>query len=335
MTGMSIDKKYHKAQIWEVSGQQKYLKLAPSYMKNSQAIVFVFSKTYRKSLYYLDDLIQKAKQCSFSQPPAMIIVGNKSEDLKRIEVSSDEGMWFARFHEIPYMEISVKNDCNVDEMFQLLISQTAQKMIKVITAYNYAYSKESMIKRIKSQEVRREEEDDIFNDDYEEFNFKILIQGYQGSGKTQLLNQFKNGKFTDDYRPTLGFDFKDEAGRHDLQILVSPYHYGIDAFIIVIDLTCDDSLQEVKALYENKTRWNRIKKTIVNPAVNLLRMKTQKVNQLLSHSYNKMLLNLNSILRNLMNKNNSLILRSSLKTLVISPQKIKQIREDHQFSKQV
>ena len=46
----------------------------------------------------------------------------------------------------------------------------------------------------------------------------------------------------------INFLQKDKAGRHDFQIIVSPYYYGIKGFIIVYDLTSEESLSEAESI---------------------------------------------------------------------------------------
>jgi Ras-related protein Rab-7A len=82
---------------------------------------------------------------------------------------------------------------------------------------------------------------------------KVIILGESGVGKTSLMNQYVNGRFSAQYKATIGADFLtkevaindrlitmqlwDTAGQERFQSLGYAFYRGADACILVYDLT--------------------------------------------------------------------------------------------------
>ena len=82
---------------------------------------------------------------------------------------------------------------------------------------------------------------------------KVIILGDSGVGKTSLMNQFVNKKFSNQYKATIGADFLtkeimiddklvtmqiwDTAGQERFQSLGVAFYRGADACVLVYDIT--------------------------------------------------------------------------------------------------
>ncbi|CEP03061.1 Ras family [Plasmodiophora brassicae] len=82
---------------------------------------------------------------------------------------------------------------------------------------------------------------------------KVIILGDSGVGKTSLMNQYVNGKFSAQYKATIGADFLqkevevdgkvvtmqiwDTAGQERFQSLGVAFYRGADACVLVYDIT--------------------------------------------------------------------------------------------------
>ena len=51
----------------------------------------------------------------------MILVGTKADDIKNIQVTSDEALHFVHTNDLFYIESSAKTNYNVDKIFELLL----------------------------------------------------------------------------------------------------------------------------------------------------------------------------------------------------------------------
>ena len=88
-------------------------------------------------------------------------------------------------------------------------------------------------------------------------NYKIVIIGDIGVGKTSILSRFRYGSFEPEYMPTLGIDFFtknlffedktirlilwDTAGQERFRSLIPSYLKNADCIIIVFDITNKES----------------------------------------------------------------------------------------------
>ena len=96
-----------------------------------------------------------------------------------------------------------------------------------------------------------------------EFVYKIVILGDAAVGKTSLINQFVEGSFSEDYKPTLGaniirkdvnlkkLDVKvrliiwDLAGQEKYRVVRSMYFQGCQGALLVYDVTRYNTLESI------------------------------------------------------------------------------------------
>mmetsp|Transcript_25868 Transcript_25868/g.43130 ORF Transcript_25868/g.43130 Transcript_25868/m.43130 type:complete len:209 (-) Transcript_25868:125-751(-) len=90
---------------------------------------------------------------------------------------------------------------------------------------------------------------------------KIIILGDSGVGKTSLMNQYVNERFSSQYKATIGADFLtkevmideklvtlqiwDTAGQERFQSLGVAFYRGADACILVHDITAEKSFEQL------------------------------------------------------------------------------------------
>ena len=95
------------------------------------------------------------------------------------------------------------------------------------------------------------------------YNFKILILGDSGVGKTSLMNRYVNSTFTERYKATIGADFLaktitiedkkcnlqiwDTAGNERFHSLGIAFYRGTDACVLVFDLTNSKSFDNIQS----------------------------------------------------------------------------------------
>eukprot|EP00929_Paragymnodinium_shiwhaense_P088348 TRINITY_DN4864_c0_g1_i1.p1 TRINITY_DN4864_c0_g1~~TRINITY_DN4864_c0_g1_i1.p1 ORF type:complete len:211 (-),score=63.04 TRINITY_DN4864_c0_g1_i1:260-892(-) len=90
---------------------------------------------------------------------------------------------------------------------------------------------------------------------------KVIILGDSGVGKTSLMNQYVNKKFTNQYKATIGADFLtkevmiddkpvtlqiwDTAGQERFQSLGVAFYRGADCCVLVYDLTAPKTFESL------------------------------------------------------------------------------------------
>ena len=99
------------------------------------------------------------------------------------------------------------------------------------------------------------------NSNYD-YIFKVLLIGDSGVGKSSLLLRFADDTYTDCYISTIGVDFKiktveldgetvklqlwDTAGQERFKTITSNYYRGAHGFILVYDVTNEESFKNLK-----------------------------------------------------------------------------------------
>ncbi len=104
--------------------------------------------------------------------------------------------------------------------------------------------------------------------------FKIVIIGEHAVGKTSFIKKFVEGRFTKDYRPTIGTNLfikrikfeashqkyestltlYDIAGQEKWQSMRFPYYQGAQAVIIMGDLTRKHTFDQIKKFWIKDVR---------------------------------------------------------------------------------
>lgn len=90
---------------------------------------------------------------------------------------------------------------------------------------------------------------------------KVIILGDSGVGKTSLMNQYVNNKFSNQYKATIGADFLtrdvdvgdrrvtmqiwDTAGQERFQSLGVAFYRGADCCVLVFDVTAPGSFKSL------------------------------------------------------------------------------------------
>jgi len=101
--------------------------------------------------------------------------------------------------------------------------------------------------------------------EFKEYVFKITILGQSAVGKTSLINQFTEGSFQEDYKPTLGANIVrkdvnidkvngkvrlimwDLAGQEKYNVIRSMYFQGCVGSLLVYDVTRHESFSVIES----------------------------------------------------------------------------------------
>ena len=107
---------YGKMQIWDTCGSERFKSLTTSFIKSCTAFVLVFDLTRKNSFESIEQWIKIINENT--TPKYMIIIGNKSDLVAQREVSKDSILNFCRLKKLNYIEVSAKNNENVEKMFK-------------------------------------------------------------------------------------------------------------------------------------------------------------------------------------------------------------------------
>ena len=115
-----------KLQIWDTAGQEKFSSLTKGFFRNTDGILLVFDLTNNKSFNNIKKWINEVENNS-DHKTKKILVGNKVDMKDNIQVSKDDIDNLCKKKKIKYIEVSGKNNTNVNEAFETLVNLIIDK----------------------------------------------------------------------------------------------------------------------------------------------------------------------------------------------------------------
>ena len=111
-----------KAQIWDTAGQEKYRSMTSTYYKGSKGAFVIYDITRKETFESVDNWINDLK---LKGDPNIIvfIIGNKNDLEESREVTKDEGEEKGRSFQCGFLETSALSGDNIDEAFDLMITE--------------------------------------------------------------------------------------------------------------------------------------------------------------------------------------------------------------------
>ena len=106
-----------RLQIWDTSGQEKFMSLTKNYFRGCNLALFVFDVTNKTSFDDIPMWLNSFKDVN-SEKSKRVLIGNKI-DLENRVVDKEEAENFAKENDLQYFEISVKENKNnqINDMF--------------------------------------------------------------------------------------------------------------------------------------------------------------------------------------------------------------------------
>lgn len=122
---ITIDGNAVKLAIWDTAGQERFRTLTPSYYRDGQGAILMYDVTDRQTFLKLDTWLNELNTYCNKTDIVKMVVGNKI-DLPNREVSTEEGLQFARRYQTLYIESSAKTADGVKCCFEELVQKIIQ-----------------------------------------------------------------------------------------------------------------------------------------------------------------------------------------------------------------
>ena len=107
---------YAKMEIWDTCGSERFKSLTSSFIKTCTAFILVFDLTRLSTFKSIDNWINIIKDNT--SPKFFILIGNKNDLADLREVDKDIVLEFCKKNMFNYLEISAKNNTNIEKMFK-------------------------------------------------------------------------------------------------------------------------------------------------------------------------------------------------------------------------
>jgi small GTP-binding protein len=125
-----------RLKLWDTAGQERFRTITNTYYRGSDGYIIVYDISQRESFKNLDYWLEQVDNYG-SKNSSKIIIGNKLDTTyyKR-EVSIEEAYKYCNNKNIPYIEVSVKNDFQIKNIFIKLIDDIKEKKKEILQNKN-------------------------------------------------------------------------------------------------------------------------------------------------------------------------------------------------------
>lgn len=114
---MYLEDRTVRLQLWDTAGQERFRSLIPSYIRDSSVAVVVYDVTNRASFLSTAKWIDEVRN-ERGNDVILVLVGNKTDQSDKRQVSIEEGEAKAKEHDIMFIETSAKAGFNVKALFR-------------------------------------------------------------------------------------------------------------------------------------------------------------------------------------------------------------------------
>ncbi|KAK9504133.1 hypothetical protein O3M35_010536 [Rhynocoris fuscipes] len=105
-----------KMQIWDTAGQERFRTLTTAYYRGAMGILLMYDVTSLESFnnltYWLKNIEENA-----SPDVVKVLAGNKCDATSQRVVDTEMGQKIAENYDIPFYEVSCKQNINIDKIF--------------------------------------------------------------------------------------------------------------------------------------------------------------------------------------------------------------------------
>lgn len=141
-----------KLTIWDTAGQERFRSLTSSYYRGAQGVILVYDVTRRETFKNLKQTWMKELSVYADMDElVLMVVGNKIDLKEERQVSTEEGLQFARDHAALFMESSAKTKAGIKAIFEELTKKVLHSAVKSLH--------EKKLKTVKIEAPNAEDED--------------------------------------------------------------------------------------------------------------------------------------------------------------------------------
>ena len=140
---------YGKMQIWDTCGSERFKSLTTSFIKSCKAFILVFDITRQNTFKNREQWIKTINENT--SPQYMILIGNKNDLEKERQVKKESVINYCKEKLFNYMEISAKNNNNIEKMFKEVAYQLYNLVKKNKTSKKISNSGEFTNIKVKNE----------------------------------------------------------------------------------------------------------------------------------------------------------------------------------------
>jgi Ras-related protein Rab-8A len=119
-----------KLQIWDTLGQDRYRSITRNYYKGAHGIILIYDITERKSFDSVSNWVKTIRE-EADVKVVIVLAANKCDFEQKRQVSKEEGEKLAQELNLTFFECSAKDNKNINETFDDLVSKLVINFPKV------------------------------------------------------------------------------------------------------------------------------------------------------------------------------------------------------------
>ncbi|CAB3365318.1 Hypothetical predicted protein [Cloeon dipterum] len=116
---INLDGKPVKLQIWDTAGQERFRTLTTAYYRGAMGILLMYDVTSLESFNHLSYWLRNIEE-NASPDVIKVLVGNKCDHISHRCVETERGIKIAETFEMPFFEVSCKQNINIERAFLTL-----------------------------------------------------------------------------------------------------------------------------------------------------------------------------------------------------------------------
>ena len=121
---IKINKLTYSLNIWDTAGQERYRSVIQGYYRNVDGVLLCFDPTNEQSFKDLDKWINEFKNISDNVNIILVSTKMDIQDKDKI-ITQNQSRTYANNRKLKFMNVSAKNNINIEECFNYLISKMA------------------------------------------------------------------------------------------------------------------------------------------------------------------------------------------------------------------
>lgn len=140
MKSIELDGEKIVLQIWDTAGQERFKTITRQYYRGAMGVILVFDVTSKESFEHIEYWLSNISEFA-SQSVCRILIANKCDLAENRQVSTEQASALAQRSGIAYMEVSAKNNYNVQEAFTQIARNILPNIDNFLAAQKSASTK--------------------------------------------------------------------------------------------------------------------------------------------------------------------------------------------------
>ena len=108
--------------IWDTAGQERFYTLISHDFQKYDGIILIYDVTEKESFDFVKDLYKRYKGRINEKSP-IFLVGNKIDEEEHRQISTEEGILYAKKHGFIFYECSAKLNINIDSIINAIFKK--------------------------------------------------------------------------------------------------------------------------------------------------------------------------------------------------------------------